>query len=83
MPTRRPRGHLRNKSTAQVRRLLLEYGFHLVKPGPHERWEKEEAGRRRVVIVPAGRTAIAPKTLASILEQAGISKDEARRFWAE
>jgi predicted RNA binding protein YcfA (HicA-like mRNA interferase family) len=75
------RGKLRNRSTRQVVDLLLHHGFRLDKPGPHERYVDDSSGTPRYVIVPAKREAIAPKTLLSILEQAGISKEEARAFW--
>jgi len=75
-----PSGKLRNKSSRQVAELLRHHGFTLEKSGPHERW-MHRSGERPPVIVPANRDAIAPKTLLSILEQAGIPKDEARGFW--
>jgi predicted RNA binding protein YcfA (HicA-like mRNA interferase family) len=76
-----PEAKLRNKSSRQVAELLRHHGFSLEKAGPHQRWVQHSSGRRRYVIVPANREAIAPKTLLSILEQAGISKDDARKFW--
>jgi predicted RNA binding protein YcfA (HicA-like mRNA interferase family) len=75
-------GKLRNKSSRQVAALLQHYGFILKKPGPHEHWWKRDSLAEKRVIVPARRQSIAPKTLSSILEQAGISKDEARQFWS-
>lgn len=76
-------GKLRNKSSKQVAELLQHFGFKLEKPGPHEHWAKHASARKRLAIVPAKRESIAPKTLLSILEQAGISKEEARKFWAK
>ena len=80
---RKGRGTLRNKSSRQVAELLRHYRYSLERPGPHERWVRYEGETPRYAFVPAGRAAIAPKTLLSILEQAGISKEEARRFWHE
>jgi len=74
-------GKLRNKSTKQVQDLLRHHGFEKCKDGPHEHWIKHSADVG-LVMVPANRKAIVPKTLASILEQAGITKSEARLFWS-
>jgi len=75
-------GKLRGKSSREVADLLRQHGFVRERPGPHERWVKSSGGMAVVVIVPGGREAIKPKTLSSILEQAGITKAEARRFWS-
>ena len=69
------------KSSRQVAELLKHFGFVLEKAGPHQHWAHHSGDRPRYATVPANREAIAPKTLLSILQQAGISKEEARRFW--
>jgi len=70
------------KSSQEVSRLLKHFGFTLKRPGRHgEIYEGERSGRRRVVCLPPGRETILPKTLASVLEQAGISKEEAIEFF--
>ena len=79
-----PRGghSLRNKSSEQVIGLLRHYGLELVRRGGHDTYEGMRDGRRYVVQVPRNRRALPPKTVASILAQAGIGKQEALDFWS-
>jgi len=62
--------------------MLRHFGFALKRRGTHgEVFEAERGGQRRNVTVPVQREAVLPKTLHSILEQAGISREEAVEFF--
>lgn len=76
------RGSLRNKSSDDVIRLLRSFGFTLARRASHDIYKGQRGGKERTVAVPRNKPTIAPKTLYAILVQAGISKDEAREFWA-
>lgn len=70
------------RSTREIEQLLLHHGFRLTRSdGGHNQWRRDADGRR--VTVPRGRRSgeIAQGTLASILRQAGISREEALRYW--
>ena len=75
-------GGFRNRSSRDVERLLRSFGFELVRRRRHDIYEGYREGTLRAVTVPRNKASIPPKTLLTILAQAGITKDEAREFWA-
>ncbi len=75
-------GSLRNKSSDDIVRLLRHFGFELKRSGKHDTYEGYRGGQRRTAQVPRENPNIPMKTLYSILQQAGISKQEARTFWS-
>ncbi|MFQ6133211.1 MAG: type II toxin-antitoxin system HicA family toxin [Armatimonadota bacterium] len=72
---------LRNKSSADVVRLLEHFGFARKRRGPHDTYEGFRCGGRRTAQVPRSKKNILPKTLSTILTQACIDDEEARAFW--
>ncbi len=82
MGDRSPGGRLGAKPSREVVRMLRHFGFVRKRHGTHgEIYEGERGGQRRVACVPPGREAILPRTLHSILEQAGLTKEEAIEFF--
>lgn len=64
-------------STREVIRVLQKVGFSYAPKrgkGSHLAFYKEESGKKRLVIVPQ-RKEIPKGTLLSILEQAGLTRD--------
>ncbi len=65
-------------SSAEVERVLKKAGFRYAPKrgkGNHKAYYKEEHGKKRLVIVPQ-RKDIPRGTLLSILQQAGLSREE-------
>jgi len=65
-------------SSEEVERILKKANFSYAPrrgKGSHRAFFKEEAGKKRLVIVPLRRN-IPKGTLLSILKQAGLSKEE-------
>ena len=69
------------RSTRQIAHLLTHFGFHLARSRKEQVWINDTTGRRAVV--PPGRSSgqIPVRTVISILDQAGISREEALGFW--
>ena len=70
------------KPRREVERLLRHFGFVFLRHGKEDVWGR--ASDARTVIVPrhrAGAEQIPVGTLKSILFQAGLSREEAIRFW--
>jgi predicted RNA binding protein YcfA (HicA-like mRNA interferase family) len=65
-------------SSADVERVLKKAGFRYAPKrgkGSHKAFYKEKEGRKRLVVVPE-RKSIPRGTLISVLEQAGLSREE-------
>lgn len=69
------------RSTREVEQLLRHFGYILERRTKEDVWRHRETGR--TVIVPRNRASgeVYVGTLKSILEQAGISREEALGFW--
>jgi hypothetical protein len=62
--------------------MLRHFGFALTRDsGRGQVYEGTRAGRRRCVVVPAQREGILPSALHSVVEQAGIGREEAIEFF--
>ena len=70
---------LRELSSRDVAALLGKIG-HFKRHGKEDIYEGAFRGKVRVVIVPRNKRSIPRGTLASILRQAGLTREEAERL---
>ncbi|MCL6642755.1 MAG: type II toxin-antitoxin system HicA family toxin [Candidatus Bipolaricaulota bacterium] len=71
---------LRELSSHDVAALLGKIGIHFKRHGKEDIYEGVFRGKVRVVIVPRNKRSIPRGTLASILRQAGLTREEAEKL---
>jgi predicted RNA binding protein YcfA (HicA-like mRNA interferase family) len=71
---------LRELSSHDVATLLRKIGIHFKRHGKEDIYEGVFRDKVRVVIVPRNKRSIPKETLASILRQAGLTREEAEKL---
>lgn len=70
------------RSTRDCEKLLQHHGFRFAcRSGPHDIWQHPTNGRTVSLPRSRGSGGIPVGTVKEILRQAGISREEALRFW--
>jgi len=75
-------GRLTPRSTRDMEKLLRHFGYRRVRrEGGHDFWTRDNDGR--TVSLPAAKRAgtIPVGTVKGVLDDAGISREDALRFW--